>query len=414
MPDRTDLYTVDVVRELDSVLELRDQWKSMSVDPNADIDYFRTIVESRAGEVLRPHVIVLKRNGKVCTILAGRLEKKRFDAQLGYKRIHLASARCLTLIHGGLMGDQSESCVTNLVESVLEMLRNREAEVAWFYGVDVDSPFYRIGRKAGIAFTRDYCPGSIQRWKVKLPSTYKELHSSLSNNTKHNLKRYSKRLQSAFGDQLTIKKFSDVQDLDWILSDMEKVAAKSYHRGLGVGFNDNEETRRAMRLAADQSWLVAYVLYIGGSPCAFWNGILYRRTLFTSTTGYDPDIREYRPGTFLLQKMLEDLCKDKVADEIDFGFGDAQYKRDWCKSEVHQASFVLFAPTFKGICVNCLRTPPIVATNALRGILAKTDVLQRVKRVWRDRLAKKAKMGTGPKSSDVSAIPPGISPGAAS
>jgi hypothetical protein len=403
--------TIEVVKDLGEVSALRGAWEEMCQDPNADIDFYRTIIQSR-GEVLRPHVIVLKRNGIVRSILAGRLERKEFDAELGYKKIRLASVRCLTLIHGGLLGEESEDCVADLVESVRKSLRSGEADVAWFYGLDVNSAFYRVARRVGGFTTHDYFPGQIQRWKLRLPPTYDELYRKLSCNTKHNLKRYSKRLRDTFGEELTIKSFHDLRDLDWVLEDTEVVAAKSYHRGLGVGFICNEETRRTMTLAAKEGWLRAYVLYIANKPCAFWNGILYGRTFFTSTTGYDPDLRDYRPGTFLLQTMLRDLCSEKVADEVDFGFGDAQYKRDWCEQEQVQASFFVFAPSFKGVYVNCLRTPLIGAANGTRKILSRTGVLQKLKRAWRDRLAKKAKLLPNPKKSEITSIPePATRPG---
>jgi hypothetical protein len=395
--------TIEVAKDFNEVQALRDAWEKMCVDPNADIDFYQAIVESRR-EVFRPHVIVLKKNETVCSILAGRLETKDFDAPLGYTKMHLASARCLTLIHGGLLGEESENYVTSLVESVMASLRNGEADVAWFYGLDVNSSFHRIASKSGSFLTRDHFPGQIQRWKLRLPPTYEELYRGLSSNTRHNLKRYSKRLREAFGNQLSIKTFRDIRDLEWVLEDTEAVAARSYHRGLGVGFVYNDETRRTMTLAANHGWLRAYVLYIADKPCAFWNGTLYGRTFFTSTTAYDPDIRDYRPGTFLLQNMLQDLCTDKVADEVDFGFGDAQYKRDWCEHEQVQMSFFLFAPTFKGVYLNCLRTPLLGTANGIRQILTKTGALQKVKRAWRDRLSKKAKLQSDSSKSDNNAV----------
>ena len=381
---------IRIARSLSEVSALRDAWGKMCIDPNADIDFYQAIVESRT-EVLRPHVIVLKMDGVVHSILAGRLEQKEFDAQLGYKKVRLASVRCLTLIHGGLLGEETENCVAGLVESVQKSLSNHEADVAWFYGLDINSPFYDAARKAGSFFTRDYFPGHIKRWKLRLPLNYEELYRGLSSNTKHNLKRYSKRLRENFGDQLLIRSFRDLRDLEWVLADTEVVAAKSYHRGLGVGFIYNEETRRTVTLAAGQGRLRAHILYVAGKPCAFWNGVLYGRTFFTATTAYDPELRDCRPGTFLLQKMLEDLCSERVADEVDFGFGDAQYKRDWCQQEQILTSFFLFAPTLNGAYLNCVRTPIIGAANGARRILTRTGALQKIKRDWRARLARLGK-----------------------
>ena len=405
---QTGTIEIRIARSIPEVSALRDAWGKMCVDPNADIDFYRTIIESRS-EVLHPHVIVLKRNGAIHSILAGRLERKELDVHLGYKKVRLASVRCLTLIHGGLLGEESQDCVARLVESVVESLRNGEADVAWFYGLDVRSDFYRVARKAGGFLTRDYFPGQIHRWKLQLPPTYEELYRGLSSNTKHNLKRYSKRLRDTFSHQLTTRSFLELRDLEWLLADTEVIAAKTYHRGLGVGFIDNEETRRTMTLAAEQGWLRAHILYVAGKPCAFWNGVLYRGTFFTSTTGYDPAFQEYRPGTFLLQKMLQDLYSEKIADKVDFGFGDAQYKRDWCHQEQLQTSFLLFAPTLKGIYLNCLRTPLIGAVNGARRTLMRIGVFQKVKRAWRERLATKTKQGCSSNKPEEAPMPQPVS-----
>jgi len=380
-------FEISTACSISEVEQLREVWQGMVTDPNADIDFYLAIVQSRS-EVLRPHVIVVKQAGAIRSILVGRLEKKKIEVKIGYKTIVLSTVNCLTLVHGGLLGDQSESCITAMIDAARECLNGGDADVVWFYGIDEQSEFYRQASRAGNSLTRDYFPGRIQRWKLQLPGTYDELHRKLSSNTKHNLKRYSKRLREAFGDQLVIKSFSDISDLDWVLTDSEVVAGKSYHRGLGVGFIDNEETRRTLTLAAKGGWLRAYVLYGGGKPCAFWNGFLYGRTFFTVTTAYDPDIRDYRPGTFLLQRMLQDLCVEKSADEVDFGFGDAQYKRDWCEREEVQASFFLFAPTLKAVFLNCIRTPIMGMTATVRQLLSKTGILQTLKRAWRDHLSK--------------------------
>jgi CelD/BcsL family acetyltransferase involved in cellulose biosynthesis len=89
---------------------------------------------------------------------------------------------------------------------------------------------------------------------------------------------------------------------------------------------------------------------------------------------------------YLLQKLLEDLCNEGSTDEVDFGFGDAQYKRDVCDHEKSQAAVLLFAPSAKGIALNSLRTPLIYATNTARSLLVKTGLQQKIKRAWRRRV----------------------------
>ncbi len=402
-------YTIEIARDVDAVRSLRGVWQSRVLDPNADIDFFLTVVESRS-EVLRPHVIALKRDGTTRCLLVGRIEKKALELSLGYKHVTLFPALFLTLIHGGLLGDASEENVSALAGSIAKSLQKREADVALFHAVDGESAFHRVASKMGGLLARDYFPETIRRWNVHLPATYEEAYRRLSTNTRHNLRRYSKRLCETFGEQMTVRSFRDPSDLEWILPDTEAVASRSYHRGLGVGFVDNEETRRLMNLAANQGWLRAHVLYIAGKPVAFWNGLLYGRTFFTWTTAYDPNFSEFRPGMFLLQRMFEDLCREKNADEVDFGFGDAQYKGDWCDHERLQFSYLLFGPSVKGVTLNMLRTPLVGVSRLARRMVARTGALQEIKRGWRSRLAKRGKEAPSIKKPITAAVSQPVTP----
>jgi hypothetical protein len=377
-------YTITTAEDTDQVLALRDDWQKMPLDPNADMDFYLTVLQS-GNQIMRPHVIVLKQDGVVQSILVGRLETKPFEVALGYKKLSSPPIRILNLIHGGVLGKDSEDHASALIDSVKKSLKNNEADVAWFYGLELDSAFYRVARNAGGFLTHDHCPVRMRRWRIQLPASYEELYRQRSANTRHNLKRYSKRLRDAFGDQLSVRSFRNPGDVETILSDTEIIASKTYHRGLGVGFLGDDVTQQLMRLAANQGWLRAHILYIGGKPVAFWNGLLYRRTFFTWTTGYDPDLSDYRPGMFLLQRMLEELCGEKAADEVDFGFGDAQYKKDWCDHERLQASLFLFAPTVKGILLNSVRSSLLGASNGARTLLERTGALPKLKKAWRSR-----------------------------
>ena len=373
---------IEVAKTVDQVSALRGAWPAG--DLNSDIDFYLAVLKSR--QIVRPHVSLLRSNGRPASFLVGRLELKPFVLPLGYKKVPLLTVRCLTLGYDGLLGDTSDISVSKLVGSVVSSLRNGDADLAHFEYLDHDSTILRIVRQAGGALQRDLFPTWVDRWSVRLPRSYAEFIGHLSRNTRHNLKRYSKRFQDAFGERITIKQFRGPMNIGTVLSDCEVIARNTYHRGLGVGFMNDDETHRLMTLAAHHAWLRAYILYIDGKPSAFWNGCLYRRTFYTWTTGYDPSYRDFRPGMFLLQRLIEDLCQDGVTDTIDFGLGTAQYKNDLCDQSRRLASIFLFAPTLRGLGLNALRTPLMVGEHAARRLLIETGLLQRTKTLWKRRL----------------------------
>ncbi len=172
----------------------------------------------------------------------------------------LVTVRCLTLSYGGLLGDPSDDSVSKLVSSVVSSLKKGDADLACFEYLDDDSTMFRIVRQVGGALQRDQFPTcGLDRWTVRLPGSFAEFIGRLSRNTRHNLKRYSKRFQDAFGNRITIREFRDPINIETVLADCEVVARNTYHRGLGVGFVNDDETRRLMTLAACRGWLRAYV-----------------------------------------------------------------------------------------------------------------------------------------------------------
>jgi CelD/BcsL family acetyltransferase involved in cellulose biosynthesis len=106
----------------------------------------------------------------------------------------------------------------------------------------------------------------------------------------------------------------------------------------------------------------------------------------TGVTGYDPLYRDQRAGTYLLVRMLEDACADPAIDLVDYGFGDAEYKRNFGDRSWQEADVLVYAATLRGLRTNLLRTSVGGAAELARRALRKASAVARVKRAWRDRL----------------------------
>jgi hypothetical protein len=383
--------SVEAATTLEEVARLRSDWEAMQTHPDADLDFYLTLLRTRP-EILRPHVITIRREGQVESILVGRVEKARLKIALGYRSILLPPVRCLTLVGTGFFGNCCEENISALLASVQHTLKSGEADVAWFHRLEAGTSIHKRVESAGRGLQRDHFPVSGDNWGVKLPETYEELLRQRSSNTRHNVKRYSKRFQEQYAGQFEIRRFHAPEEIDALMTDTEVVARRTYHRGLNAGFINDDETRRRMSLYAGQGRLRAHILYAAGQPIAFWNGFLYGKTFYTWTTGFDPDFRDSRPGLFLLLQVFADLCEEKTIDHVDFGSGDAQYKRDWCEENRPEISFYIFAPTLKGLALNALRTPLLAGSQAARWGLSKTNLLEKTRKLWRSRLAQRSQL----------------------
>jgi Acetyltransferase (GNAT) domain len=379
--ENTGTVSVRVARTWEEVYSLRDIWQRFQWNPNADFDYYRTVLDCHP-EFLRPHVLIVTRDDTPEAILVGRIENTQLEIKFGYKTLPGPRVRRLTLIHGGLLGNDSNGNCAILVDSLLKSLSEGEADLVWFNHLKMDSPLYRAAREVSGLVSRDWVLPTEQHWRMQLPRSFEELYQSRSSNTRHNLRRYTQRLLKKFGSELRIQNFQGKHQLEQLMSDTEAIAAQSYHRGLEAGFVNSQETRQLIALALDRGWFRAYVLYIRGKPCAFWNGLRYKNTFFTWTTAYVPEYRDFHLGTFLLQRMLEDLYREGEIEAVDFGFGDAQYKRDWADDGWLDASVCIFASTFRGALLNSLKMTSVALSVAAERVLTP-KLLQRCKTMWR-------------------------------
>jgi hypothetical protein len=363
-----------------AIEEVREVWKSWQYHPNSDVDFYLTVNRLRP-QILRPHVMVLYRDNHPDAMLAGRIVNERIAFKAGYKTIFGVNARVLSIAYGGLLGNLSSENSQAMLKEVTCSLRRGEAEAVRFKDIPMNSDFFRTVAQAG-GRLRDRSITPNEHWRLNLPGDYAEFLKSRSSKIRQDIRRYARRFREAYGNDIEIRCYRHRTELDRMCVDMETISAKTYHRGLGVGFADSAETRGLFAMASDREWLRAYVLYVRGTPCAFWEGLMYRQSFFPTNTAYDPAFEEHRPGAFLLMHIIEQLCGERVS-QIDFGFGDANYKRWYSNQNWQEASLCIYAPSMKGLALIMLKTPMALAEHTVKKGLEKVQLLQRVKTLWR-------------------------------
>jgi CelD/BcsL family acetyltransferase involved in cellulose biosynthesis len=107
--------------------------------------------------------------------------------------------------------------------------------------------------------------------------------------------------------------------------------------------------------------------------------------------GYDPELRQSSPGMFLIMRVIEGFCSrtnGDVVTELDFGLGHAEYKTMLCSKTWQEARVYIFSPTLKGLALKSIRTATGMIDGSARKLLVSAKLFPRLKRVWRDHLAK--------------------------
>lgn len=378
-----------VIRSASEAVEHREAWQSLPIDhPHADLDFFLAVVEARS-EVYRPHAVLVLDEGRPSALVAARLEATKLVTSFGYRAVYSPRVRALTVVPGGDLVTQ-RSAAEELVESLLGSLRAGEADVVVFPSLRRDSTlFIELSRAVG-SMRRSHFADVRTHRRLRLPANFDEFLATRKRKVRAGVRYDAKRLERQFTNRLRVERFASAGDFDRIFEEIPRIAELTYQRGLGAGFSDTPERRRLVRLSLEKGWFRAWVLYVDATPVAFWQGLVYRGVYHSATTGYDPEYGRDRVGIYLLMRVIADLCADSDVDLLDFGYGDAEYKRHFSDESWSEGDLLIFAPTIRARTINVVRTVVMGAATEARRILERVGMTDRVKTAWRRRIRKQA------------------------
>jgi hypothetical protein len=387
--------SVRILRSITELEEVRQVWESWPGYRDSEMDSYLTFLQSNPGTV-RPHVVVVEREGRPDAILVGRLDRGHVRCQFGYLNLNLP-AQILCFVYGAFRGNPSKENCELIVSSVLQSLSDRQADLAYMNFLREGSELCTLAQARPGLLSRDYIRITQPHFSVTLPASVEEFYGGLSSGARWQAKSKQKKLLKEFGSNVKVRCFRDVSELDDMIQDVERIARKSYQRGLGIGFVDTPATRNDLRLKAEQSRLRGYVLYLGGEPCAFWIGDINRGTFESDDLAYDAAFGRHSPGMFLILRVIEGFCAGhrEGVTAVDFNLGHAQYKQVLSNQEWRETSIHIFAPTIKGISLNLARSVIVGTDLIVKKALTRTNLLQRVKKAWRNRAKAKEPVQAG-------------------
>jgi Acetyltransferase (GNAT) domain len=385
-PDSNRRYTVHAATTANEVEQLRPFWAELSSHPDVDIDFYSFFVGTRLEES-RPYILVASKDGETRAILVGRLEKSVISLRVGYCRLLRLGVRQFTFLQDGFLGESGPRVAEAMVGHIHLKLKEGIADRALLCNVDVNTELYRY------ATATPWAAGSsndtTHRWRTRLPRTVEEFLKRRSQKHRYWLRRIARVLDAEFPGKIKYVLYREKSDVQRFCVDAEKVARTTYQRGLAVGFVSSEENRRRLELAAEKGWLRAYAIFLGEEPLAFWCGRFYKAAMYLDWTGYKPAYRKYELGTMLFLKMVEDLCNCQ-AKEIDYGMGAASYKERFGDHNRVEALVSIYAPSLKGFAAKTFKSIDTTTNNCARALLRKIGAVDKIKKIWRTRLASPA------------------------
>jgi hypothetical protein len=378
-------YSIRVIQKFEEIERIREFWEKQQWHPYTDMNYYLRFASAHKG-FIRPHVMLLSRDGHPKTLMIGWIQNNGFNWKIGYKTIFRPKERCLHIEYAGVLGDTSSSNCAALIEEIQNCLKRGEADFAYFKFIRHESAVFKVAVEMPSFLCRDHFPFINPHWTLSLPSSFDEFYRSRSKSMKKSVRLIRNRIEKKYKGKIKIQCYKLKSDVDRAMKDVEAIAAKTYQRGLGAGFYSTPEGRQEWSYAAERKWLRVYILYLDEEPCAFFTGYSYGNRYHLETTGFDRAYNFYSPGTYLLIRIIEDLCFNEKISFLDFSYGDADYKRKYCNQKWNDVGVFVFASTLKGIKLNIIRCLIAAIDKNAKTILDRFKILSWVKKKWRQRL----------------------------
>lgn len=394
MSENNEIMTVTSFEEIEAI---RPIWEQMQRDeprpvPNADIDRYLSVVKT-SGEDVRPHITVMKCNGRPAAIMIGRIEQRRVDLKLGYMTLYSPMLRCLSIVYGGIIGQPSAKLSEVLIGELMKKLRSREIDVLYFNRLKIETAFYQFVRKMPALLTRDYFPKVEDHWRMSIPEDIDQFYSARKRGHRYKLRKCIRRFEEEFPCDNMLIQYSATNEVEDFITTAADISSKTYQSALGVGIVNDNKTKSLLKEAAKQGWFRGNILMADSRPCAFLLGLVYKNVYYGISTGFDPAFRSYWPGTIIFLKIVEFLCTDPSIETIDFYFGDAWYKKSYGTEHWPEASAYIFAPKFGMILINLLRSSLMCMNSSLEYVVNKIRAVDWIKRHWRNLLRPKSAVG---------------------
>jgi ribosomal protein S18 acetylase RimI-like enzyme len=333
--------------------------------------------------------LVLFEAEKPVALLVGRRETATQKLRFGYATIASLPVRRIVVVAGGFVGATTEDNWSRLVLALERLMPSQRIDLLHFeqlhfngHEIQFLRRRFRIGR-----FALANAPAN--HWTMTMPQSWDEFLNARSKKHRYWLKRLPRVLERDFGSTWQIKRYESESHIDDFTKAADQVAGTSYQRGIGAGFRLNDEYVERVSLDARRKRLRGYVLFIAGIPVAYWYCSIYGTTLHLIATGFDPRYRDYELGTVLLLNIFREHSGTSIK-MVDFGPGDADYKRRFASDSFPEAYVSVFANSPRGRFLFAVQAVNRFIEGSAKWLLGKARIAQSVKTFWRRELAAKS------------------------
>jgi CelD/BcsL family acetyltransferase involved in cellulose biosynthesis len=375
------------VRRADTVADCRalaGSWRELLAAAggptlNTDPDYYLATVDA-FGEACAPDVTILRdEDGVARAAVVGRSSTRRLPSRVGHVALPAPRLRGLDVVYGGVLTDGTTEAITAIGACLGARIRRGSVDHVMINRAPLAPALADALAAEGVTVRSD---PPQPHWRRRLPADGNVL-ATFSRKHRGNVRRADRRLVAAFDGDARLERITEPDELAPFAEEAAALTASGYQQGLGAGFRNTPAQRAVLEAAARRGDLRCYVLRAGGAAAAIQVGVLRDDIFHLQATAFRPDLAALSPGQVLLVRVLEDLAGDGCG-ALDFGFGDAPYKRVYGNESWEEATIHVFRRHPRALAARCVHR----ASTFLHGQAASR--LAWAKHHWRAHLERAA------------------------
>ncbi|WP_374408409.1 GNAT family N-acetyltransferase [Pelagerythrobacter sp.] len=199
--------------------------------------------------------------------------------------------------------------------------------------------------EALIADNPDMIPGGFQRYRrhyIAMDGGFDAYMAGFSSKTRSTLRRKQRKFAEAAEGTLDLREYRGARGFDEFLAAALPLSRETYQgRLLDAGLPEALEAQAALREAAADDRLRAFILWLDGKPASYLCLPVEGETLVYAWLGYAPALSHLSPGTVLQLAALETLYAERRFRFFDFTEGEGAHKALFGTASVEAASFFL-------------------------------------------------------------------------
>ncbi len=326
-----DEKSIVTVTTLAGLAGVKQEWLDIrqrcgTVMPNNDPDRFIATLQT-LGPGISPYVSVLRNREGPCAAIISRITQDKSRVFLGFLRLPQLISRSLDVVYGGLIADRDNHARELLLNDLVRNLEKGQVDLITVNHLPISDPLFKqilqhplLGEMVHVMLIQPH-------WRFRLvPGSFQDTMNTFKKKRRDELKREGRRLADSFAGQIKVVTLGTLADVDRILKDGSEISSRTYHAHIGTSFSESPLWREHLTLEARRGTLRAFFLFGADKPIAFNVGSVYDSALVLDALAHLPEYGRFSPGKYLLLKVIEHCCAEGLK-YVDYGFGDAEYKR---------------------------------------------------------------------------------------